>query len=144
MEITTVQQNLKKIYYNNLISQMKKKKMDISYLSTLLQSIDNNVNESETKTIINTETDIKSDDEYLYRKPWNKLNNIHKMIKLKEFVNNLPINNNSDKIELKNKLTKMVKSKQLTKKTSVNYDDVNCRIVSIPCLQVKNNKYVIV
>lgn len=145
MELASIQSNIKKIYYESLISQLKKNKMDSKYLENLLDKLNDNINDTEINTIItNTETEIKSEDDYIYKKEWNKLNNIHKIIKIKEFVNNLPITNSTIKQNLRNKLVELVKSKQLTKKKSVNYDIINCRIVNIPCLQLKDNKYVIV
>lgn len=140
MELETIQSNIQKMYYESLISQLKKNKQNYSYLENLLDKLNNNMTETETNTIVNTDTEIKSEDDYIYKKEWNKLNNIHKIIKLKEYVNKLPISN-SEKDELKTKLVSLVKSKKITKKTSVIYDIVNCRIINIPCLQLKNNKY---
>ena len=47
--------------------------------------------------LLTIESDIIYSDEYIYKKPWNKLNNIHKIIKLKEFINTLHF----DDIEMK-------------------------------------------
>jgi hypothetical protein len=140
MDITTLEYILNNLYIQNLILELKKNKQEYSYLENNITSENETIN---TTTII-TETDNnKSEDDYVYKKQWNKLNNIHKIIKLKEYVNNLDINNN-EKPLLKNELIKLIKDKTLTKKYSVNYDDINCRIVSIPILQYKDNKYVIV
>ena len=49
-----------------------------------------------------------------------QLNNIHKIIKIKEYINNLPINI-SEKDILKTKLVSLVKTKKITKKSSVVY-----------------------
>lgn len=80
-------------------------------------------------------------DEVLYKKPWVKLNSIHKILKIKEFVNNLKINSEKDRVELKDELVTLVKTKILTKKEKVNYDEVNGTIISLTNLQYKNNKY---
>lgn len=160
MDINMIQYNLRKLYYENLVSQMKKNKIDTEYLVNIINNmntseIENNIQtelksditiQSELKSdiAIQSEINIRSEDEYLYRKPWNKLNNIHKMIKIKEFVNNLHITNENEKTELKNNLIKMIKEKKLSKKNSVEYDETNGRIVSIPNLQVKNNIYIVV
>jgi 2-polyprenyl-3-methyl-5-hydroxy-6-metoxy-1,4-benzoquinol methylase len=92
---------------------------------------------------IESETDVKYSDEYIYKKPWNKLNSIHKIIKVKEFVNNLHSDDIEMKKNLKIKLVNMIKERKITKKTDINYDMVNGNIISIPILQYVNNKYIV-
>ena len=82
-------------------------------------------------------------DDYLYQKTWIKLTPIHKIIKIKEFVNMLLINDENEKQLLKDKLVNMIKNKTLTKKEAVMYDSVKGKIISIVDLQYKNGKYVI-
>jgi hypothetical protein len=142
MELSTIHTELKIQYYESIITQLKKNKSDASYIKKLLNDLNKSIDENETITIINTDTDIKTEEDYIYKKEWNKLNNIHKIIKIKEYINNLPINN-TEKEELKEKMIKLVKTKKLTKKTSVVYDIVNSRIVNIPCLEYKKDKYLI-
>jgi hypothetical protein len=62
---------------------------------------------------------------------------------MKEFVNKLFIEDYEDKKELIKKLKLLVKNKILTKKDKVNYDKIKGRIISIPDLVYKNNKYYI-
>jgi ABC-type dipeptide/oligopeptide/nickel transport system ATPase component len=81
--------------------------------------------------------------DYLYQKPWTKLTPIHKIIKIKEFVNQLLIKDEKDKLELKDKLVEMVKNKTLTKKEAVLYDPVKAKVISIPLLKFKDDKYLI-
>jgi hypothetical protein len=142
MELSTIQTQLKIQYYTSLILQLKKNKSDTKHIEKLLNNINDTIIESETTTILNTDTDIKSEDDYIYKKEWNKLNNIHKIIKIKEYVNNLSINS-TEKDVLKNTFINFVKNKKITKKSSVVYDIINCRIINIPCLEFKNGKYTI-
>lgn len=142
MELSTIQTQLKIQYYTSLILQLKKNKSDTKHIEKLLNNINDTIIESETTTILNTDTDIKSEDDYIYKKEWNKLNNIHKIIKIKEYVNNLSINS-TEKDVLKNTFINFVKNKKITKKSSVIYDIINCRIINIPCLEFKNGKYTI-
>jgi len=86
---------------------------------------------------------IKYSEDYLYKKPWTKLTSVHKMIKVKEFVNKLMINDEKDKNELKKKLVTMIKTKKLTKKDMVKYDSINGRVIAIPILIYKNGKYLV-
>ena len=87
--------------------------------------------------------EIKYSEDYLYKKPWTKLTNVHKMIKIKEFVNKLLITNENDKEELKKKLVGLIKTKKLTKKDMVKYDSINGRVIAIPILKYKNGKYLV-
>ncbi len=136
-------------YYNNLQKQAKKNKVSIN-LPKLENKMDNIVVSDVAMTsthseITQSELDetIYSDD-YVYKKPWNKLNSIHKIIKMKEFVNNIKMDDIEMKKHLKNQLIQMVKDRKLTKKNDVEYDSINGIIISIPSLQYKNNNYNIV
>ena len=80
-EIDLLKLNLKNIYYENLIEYCDKNNIDCDNYKKEL--VDN-------KTIISTnflESEVESEtgynDDYLYRKPWNRLNEIHKIIKNK-------------------------------------------------------------
>lgn len=93
-------------------------------------------NSSESKEIIYS-------DDYLYKKNWNKLSSVHKIIKIKEFVSHLLIDKKEDKDKLKNELAILVKNKYLTKKEKVKYDEVKGKVIAIPVLSYKNGKYFI-
>lgn len=82
------------------------------------------------------------DDQDLYKKSWNKLNITHKIIKIKEFINNnCKIDNDEDKNKLKDDLTILIKTKILSKKDKVTYDETMGKIINIPNLQYKDGKY---
>ena len=80
-------------------------------------------------------------DDYLYKKPWTKLANIHKIIKVKEFVNKLIINSDESREKLKDSLVELINKKILTKKDMVKYDVTFGRIIGIPKLTFKDGKY---
>lgn len=137
-----IQNNIKCIYYKNLETYAKKNKIDINLpdykkikLTVDQEDNDNNITEN------NTETEGNYSEDFVYKKPWNKMNIIHKKIKMEEFVNNLLIDDLEIKKHLKNQLVLMLKNKQLTKKNEVEYDNVNGKIISIPSLKYKNNNY---
>jgi hypothetical protein len=140
-------QNLLEInYLSNLIKSCEKNGLNKKYLleEKLLKLSEN----SEIKNTIpnNTEsptTSTQYTDDYLYLKPWVKLNTIHKIIKIKEYINMLLINDENEKNELKEKLINMIKTKIITKKDSILYDSTKGKIISIPNLQFINGKYVI-
>lgn len=138
MDIDYILTSLKKYYLNTLKSECINNDFNYSLIDEELDTFTNNI--SETNTLTDTETIVYTDD-YIYKKEWNKLHNTHKIIKLREFVNRLNINNTKEKEELKKNLISLVKEKKLTKKDSVNYNSEKGLVSSIPNLEFINNKY---
>ncbi len=145
-----LQNNVKCMYYKNLETYAKKHKIDINLPEYKLKkdsSPENTITLTEQEFTENpeknpdTDTETQYSEDFVYRKPWNKLNIIHKKIKMEEFVNNLKIDDLEIKKHLKNQFVMMIKNKQLTKKTDVEYDAINGKIISVPSLKYKNNKY---
>jgi len=128
-------------YYKNLINVCNKNSINSSFLENKKNNLivqNNNDNVSSVEHNI-TETDIVSENiDYLYTKSWNKLNQIHKVIKIKEFINNLEINEVNKEI-LKDELIEMSKDKK--KKNKINYDEVKCKIINISSLIFIDGKY---
>lgn len=128
-------------YYKNLINVCNKNNINSSFLenkkNNLMGQINNdNVSSGEHNI---TETDIISENiDYLYTKSWNKLNQIHKVIKIKEYINNLEISEHA-KEELREHLIDMIKDKK--KKNKINYDEVKCKIINITSLVFVDGKY---
>jgi len=123
----------KKHYYINLTKILKNdEKM---YINNLLKNLDSNENLNVNNLLTETE---KTEDDYLYKKPWNRLNIVHKIIKIKEFVNskNISLENKNSLIQ---KLTLMVKNKKLHKNSDVEYNLESMKIISINCLSQDNN-----
>jgi hypothetical protein len=150
IDFTNIEKSLEILYLNNLIKACEKNNINKDLLQKKIESLNKQkqLDKTLTKTISNqslnnaTESPQYSDD-YLYQKPWTKLTAIHKIIKIKEYVNSLLINIESDKIILKEKLVELVKDKILTKKDSVLYDSTKGKIISIPTLEYKDGKYLI-
>lgn len=143
-------QNLLEInYLTNLIKSCEKNGLNKKYIleekllklsqnSEIKNTIPSNISNTDSPT-----TSTQYTDDYLYLKPWVKLNTIHKIIKIKEYINMLLINDENEKNELKEKLINMIKTKIITKKDSILYDSTKGKIISIPNLQFINGKYVI-
>ena len=143
-------QNLLEInYLSNLIKSCEKNGLNKKYIleekllklsqnSEIKNTIPSNISNTESPT-----TSTQYTDDYLYLKPWVKLNTIHKIIKIKEYINMLLINDENEKNELKEKLINMIKTKIITKKDSILYYSTKGKIISIPNLQFINGKYVI-
>ena len=150
MDINQILKNLKKNYYESLLTSLSKNSnANTIHINFLNKTIDGETVSTETavETAQETATETvesknSSDNNELYTKPWNKLNPIHKILKIKEFVNNLKNTNDSNKAELKDELSALVKTKVLTKKEKVNYDEKNGKIISLVCLQYKEGKYI--
>ena len=121
------------LYYKNLETHAKKNNITIKLPHVNL--IENNIKDTENDNI-NTETETLYSEDFVYKKPWNKLNNIHKIIKVKEFINKLDISDMEMKKHLINQFTTMIKNKQLTKKSDVEYDHIHGNIISIPSLKI--------
>jgi hypothetical protein len=128
-------------YYKNLINACNKNNINSSFLENKKNSLLNdehtyNVSSGELSI---TETELVSENiDYLYTKSWNKLNQIHKVIKIKEFINNLEINER-DKEALKDQLIEISKDKK--KKNKINYDEVKCKIINVSSLIFTDGKY---
>jgi len=153
MELDLITTKLDLKYYRGLHYFLTKNDMNLEWLneyidvlSKKLQDDKNSETLTEKKNYQNqsSETEnhkqIFSDDEF-YKKPWVKLNSIHKILKIKEFVNNLKINSEKDRAELKDELVTLVRTKILSKKEKIKYDELNGKIISLTNLQYKNGKY---
>ena len=129
------------------MTHLRQKMIDLYYSSIELYANKHNVEICIPYTNVLTETDTEVipasiySDEYIYRKQWNKLNVVHKILKVKEFINSMNIDDLEIKKTIREKLVNMVKDKKLTKKNDVNYDQNNGVIKSIPCIQCIGNKY---
>jgi hypothetical protein len=150
IDFTNIEKSLEMLYLNNLIKACEKNNINKDLLQKKIESLNKQkqLDKTLTKTIssqsVNNATESPQySDDYLYQKPWTKLTAIHKIIKIKEYVNSLLINIESDKITLKEKLVELVKDKILTKKDSVLYDSTKGKIISIPTLEYKEVKYLI-
>jgi hypothetical protein len=126
----------KKNYYSNLIKNTENNEK--IFINNLLNNLTKNL-ESNIKSNINnllSETE-KTEDDYLYKKPWNRLNIVHKIIKIKEFINskNISLENKNYLIQ---KLSLMIKNKKLQKISDVEYNSELMKIISINCLSQDN------
>ena len=150
--IDTIEKSLEINYLTNLIKACEKNGLNKDLLeykkSKLLEDSETNatnIKKSNSNLSLNNSDSPSKEqysDEYLYLKLWTKLSAIHKIIKIKEYVNMLLITNAKDKDELKEKLIELVKNKTITKKDTVLYDSTKGRIISIPNLQFLNGKYI--
>jgi hypothetical protein len=155
MDIELINNKLEIKYYKSIIQSLNKIEIDEPWLNIHLKKLydqlpcKNKLSETLTekkKEVTNSSSETENHkqifaNEDLYKKSWQKLNSIHKILKIKEFVNNLKMDSEKDKIKLKDELVSLIKDKVLTKKEKIKYDEVNGKIISLPNLQYKNGKY---
>lgn len=154
MDIEIINSKLEIKYYKNILQSLDKIDVDEPWLNSHLKNLydqlpsESKLSETvtEKKKEINSSSETENHkqifaDDDLYKKSWQKLNSIHKILKIKEFVNNLKMDSEKEKIKLKDELVNLIKDKILTKKEKVKYDEVNGKIISLPNLQYKNGNY---
>jgi hypothetical protein len=149
MDINTLSTKLEIKYYKSIIDNLSKNNINYIWLNKHLDKLNDHLDKKEIITETCTEKNIITEsnhnqifnDDDLYKKSWSKLNSIHKILKIKEFVNNLKINSEEERTNLKDELTSLIKSKVLTNKDKIKYDEVNGKIISLVNLQYKNGKY---
>lgn len=102
---------------------------------------DNLGNKQEIKKM-NLDEYVKNIDISTFSRPWNKLKEIHKCMKIKEFIDSLEYNKKvraskitKNRAYLKEEICAGLKTKKFGKhKTIVDYDQENMNILSISCI----------
>jgi hypothetical protein len=142
-----LEQNLRIKYLNNLLNACIKENIDQTLINIELEKLKNQELENYTITATSIPENIEKNNsevysiDYLYLKPWNKLTQTHKIIKIKEFVNNLDIKNNNEKDKLKDQLIELLKDKKV--KNKITYDELKGKLISMSALTFENEKYCI-
>ena len=143
MDLEFYQNNMDLLYYKNL-----KKDNDNTSISTiidekiiklekLLKVTNDSINEEKISEL---ESKLSETEESYFYKPWNKMSTVHKIIKLKEYVSSLELEN-STKIKLISSLKDALKKKKITKNDQVIYNINKAKIISIPNLKLSNNNF---
>ena len=83
----------------------------IKQIKTIISNMDENDKDGITKMLDEIE-------KHMYKKPWNKLNNIHKTTKIQEYLDEL-IKDDDDRLEVLTDLVEMVNNNNLNKKTGL-------------------------
>jgi hypothetical protein len=153
MDIDLINKKMEIKYYKSILQSLNKQEIIESWLNNHLNKLYNELpKEKLSETFTEKKKDVNSSsetenhkqifaDDDLYKKSWQKLNSIHKILKVKEFINNLKMDSEKDKIKLKDELVELIKNKVLTKKENVKYDEINGKIITLPNLQYKDGKY---
>lgn len=143
MDLEFYQNNMKLSYYINLKSENTDSNIskvidkEINKLQGLLKETNDSVNEEKISEL---ESKLSETEESYFYKPWNKMSTVHKIIKLKEYVAELDLDNNI-KLNLISYLKDALKKKKITKNEQVIYNISKAKIISIPKLELSNNKF---
>lgn len=137
MDINIICKQNKTDYYNNLINYSKLNDLDFTTYSEKLNELEELPKEIKTKEI---NKKIELTDDFHFKKPWIRLQYIHKISKLKEFVSKLLINEEEQE-KLIIKLINLLDNKYFMKKDRVKYDKIKGIIISIPDLKYIDGKY---
>lgn len=87
----------------------------------------------------NEETKHEEVTRLMFKKQWSRLPQMHKAMKIKEFIESLSLNKKLIK-KLTKELTNAIYEGKLRSKKDVNYDSVNCKIISISALDYNENQ----
>lgn len=156
MDITSQIENTRDKNFNTKIKNELNYFKENKNLNLFCNATDQNIEErilnlekiiSEYKGNIKKEDDIKQKkdnlfaeiDKYTYKKQWNKLPTFHKIVKLKEFINQ-NYGEGDFQTELISKLSIFADEGKINTKKYVIYDPNAEKILSIPALLVDLNK----
>lgn len=92
---------------------------------------------------MNLEEYVKDIDIVTFQKPWNKLKEFHKIMKIKEYISELKYNKKINKNKIESNKKKIIKdiihglrNKKFTKgKSEIIYDQNEMKILSIDCIE---------
>ena len=84
---------------------------------------------------------LSSIDTIIFKRPWSNLPEIHKVMKINEYIEMLKYKYNLDDIDhIKDKLLEDVKDKKLNSKGKLTYDSINGQIIFIKDLKIDEEK----
>lgn len=130
-------------YTNYLINRISSDKP----ASTHVPHYDKGGNKVEIKKM-NMDEYSKDIDIMMYKRPWTKLNQIHKITKIREYINNLKYDKKikstiieKNREDLINDIIKGLELKKFGKnKNQIEYDHINMKINDISCIYYSKKK----
>jgi hypothetical protein len=127
MEFNNIIIDFKNMYYSNLLLAANNENIDPELIKIL------NI-EKEIHSDVNlSENNVTESNNFLYQKPWTKLNLIHKVIKIKEYLLSMGVEDSDTRSNMKDDIITMIKEK----KTKINYDPQTLKILEIPGFKLK-------
>ena len=150
MIIDNINNYLQDNYYTNIKNYLQKNNINNDYINKHIKNIKYNeiISKSSSESNIMVESlqpiHYKDFDNNVYKKVWSKLNIIHKIIKIKEFIESLNITSITEKNELTNELIYLIRTNKIKNNENLTYDENNGKIKSLSNLQFDNDRYYII
>lgn len=115
----------------NFINESNYKKSELENYKTDINKFIMSITENQTEKLkTESESEImKQDLSKYFKKPWDKLNNVHKIVKIKEFIESLNFSK-SNRVKIERELIKKLDSKKINKNDII-YDEELGRISTI-------------
>ena len=139
------------IRYNNEMNYLKYMKEDCSdetyknYISDVISyKVHSNKPKVKKKNSNNIQERLAKIDDFLYKRPWKKLDKIHKKIKLNEYLEKNLFNADEENLnEIKKLLRNEFKNNKLNSAKKIFYDALSSKILGINGLDYnpETNKY---
>ena len=142
-DITQLRLEMVNDKYKNMLENISDDELG-TYINKLRSKEINNI--KPTKEVVKQSSQKQQlDTSIMYKRPWSKLQNIHRYLKIEEFLVSIKEIDDKQREKLIKKITELLKDKIITKKNEVEYDEKNGCVVSIKRLvfDKKKNKYVL-
>ena len=114
----------------------------IDQLQSIISNFDNKNKEIDRSSGTNITETFDEINEQLYRKAWSRLPSFHKMVKIKEYLNEL-IDDKDEREKLLKEIEKNISNKKLNTKKSIGYSSKDKKILSMSVIKLdkKTNNY---
>jgi hypothetical protein len=138
-DITQLRLKLSNDKYDSMLKNVSDDDLK-KYIKELRDKESNTIKQTTNTEVIQPVKELFNGISDMYKRPWNKLPNIHRSQKIEEYLQSITEIDNAQREQLMNKLTKLLTNKTITKKNEVNYDEKNGCILSIKRLIFDKNK----
>lgn len=143
-------ENINKIRVFFALEFLEKTKKNIytpkEHIDIINKIVDNYTTKNEQKDDTEISKMYKLIENDSYSKQWNRINNVYKINKIKEYMDEYSMQNKIKK-QLKekiiNELTNEINNGGLKSTKDVTYDKKEMKILDIPSLEIKNNDFTI-
>ncbi len=127
---------------NGSINVFTNKDFDIGARKMTLESLIDTATKEMNPVQTQKDNIFKEFDKYTYKKQWNRLLSFHKIQKIKEYMD-ANIENEKMRTEIIETMTNLVSEGKINTKKYVIYDRSAEKIISVPCLVLNGDKFVI-
>lgn len=124
---------------NGSMNMFTNQDLNVETRKMILEKLTNQTTKQHDSVQQQKDNIFKEIDKYTYRKQWNKLMPFHKIVKLKEFINE-NVKDSKMQTELIEKLSKYAEEGRINTKKFIIYDPNAEKILSIPCLVIDSTK----